>query len=72
VGGITLGVLGLVPLLGLAFCALGVVLSLAALRHLHRQGRPLRLAYLGLGVSLSTAVPGVLLWGWLQTAAAAW
>jgi hypothetical protein len=72
VGSVTLGALGLVPILGLAFSVLGVVLSLAALRALHRQRRPLWLAYLGLGVSLTTAIPGVLLWGWLQAAAAAW
>jgi hypothetical protein len=69
---VTLGALGLVPILGLAFSLLGVVLSLAALRALHRQRRPLWLGYLGLGVSLTTAIPGVLLWGWLQAAAAAW
>jgi hypothetical protein len=72
VGGLTLGALGLIPLLGLAFSVLGVVLSLAALRGLQRQGRPTRIALLGLGVSLTTAVPGVLIWGWLQSASAAW
>jgi hypothetical protein len=72
VGGVTLGALGLVPILGLAFCVLGVILSLAALRSLHRQGRPTWIAYLGLGVSLTTSVPGIFLWWWLQAASAAW
>lgn len=72
VGGLALGALGLVPLLGLAFSVLGVILSIAALRGLQRQGRPTRLALLGLGISLTTSVPGVLIWGWLQSASAAW
>jgi hypothetical protein len=71
-GGITLGALGIVPILGLVFCLIGAVLSLAALRTLHRQGKPTRLAYLGLGLSLSTSIPGLLLWGWLHSASAAW
>jgi hypothetical protein len=69
---VTLGTLGIVPILGLAFCALGVILSLAALRSLHHQGRPTWIAYLGLGVSLTTSVPGIVLWWWLQAASAAW
>lgn len=72
VGGLALGALGLVPLLGLAFSVLGVILSIAALRGLQRQGRPTRLALFGLGISLTTSVPGVLIWGWLQSASAAW
>jgi hypothetical protein len=72
VGGLTLGALGLIPLLGLAFSVLGAVLSLAALRSLHRRGQRASLAVIGLAVSLTTAVPGVLLWGWLQSASAAW
>jgi hypothetical protein len=72
IGGLTLGALGLVPLLGLIFCVLGVVLSMAALRSARAVGRSPRVAYLALAVSLTTAVPGILLWGWLRAAAAAW
>ncbi len=70
--GLALGALGLVPLLGLAFSVLGVILSLAALRSEKRQGRSPRLALCGLALSLTTSVPGVLIWGWLQSASAAW
>ncbi len=71
-GGLTLGALGIVPLLGLAFCMLGVVLSLAALRASRWRGRDTRLAYAGLAVSLATSIPGILIWGWLRSASAAW
>ncbi len=71
-GGLALGALGLVPLLGLVFCVLGAVLATAALRSARVTGRSPRLAYLALAVSLTTAVPGILLWGWLHAAAAAW
>ena len=71
-GGLTLGALGLVPLMGLIFCVVGVVLSMAALRSAHAAGRSPRVAYLALAGSLTTAVPGILLWGWLRAAAAAW
>jgi hypothetical protein len=62
----------MVPLLGLVFCVLGVVLSTVALRSARASGRSPRLAYLGLAVSLTTALPGILLWGWLRAASAAW
>jgi len=71
-GGLTLGALGLVPLLGLVFCVLGAALSMAALRSARTTGRSSRLAYLGLAVSLTATIPNILLWGWLSTAAAAW
>ena len=71
-GGLTLGALGLVPLLGLIFSLLGVVLSIAALRSAPARGRSPRSGYLALAVSLTTTVPGILLWGWLRAAAAAW